>query len=74
MPNPVDAGRELPDTACPNCSAGEQFNHPELGPMPGYIAGRCGHRVAGTEWLAGFRTCERCPDPGCVNCIHLKAA
>jgi hypothetical protein len=28
---------------------------------PGMVAGTCGHAVAGTEWLAGFRTCERCP-------------
>lgn len=41
--------------------AGEPFNHPELGPMPGYVAGECGHRVAESEWRAGFRTCERCP-------------
>lgn len=39
----------------------EQFVHPELGPMPGYFVGRCGHRVAETEWRAGFRICERCP-------------
>lgn len=39
----------------------ERFVHPELGPMPGYFVGRCGHRVAQQEWRAGFRVCERCP-------------
>lgn len=29
---------------------------------PGYLTGRCGHAVAGSEWRAGFRVCERCPD------------
>ena len=28
---------------------------------PGYVAGACGHAVAESEWRAGFRTCERCP-------------
>jgi hypothetical protein len=37
---------------------------PPSGPMPGYVAGRCGHRVAESEWRAGCRTCERCPDGG----------
>lgn len=32
--------------------------------QPGYIVGACGHRVAGSEWRAGFRTCERCPADG----------
>ena len=31
------------------------------GPIPGYVAGWCGHRVAESEWRAGFRVCERCP-------------
>jgi hypothetical protein len=29
--------------------------------QPGYVVGTCGHRVAGSEWSAGYRTCERCP-------------
>jgi hypothetical protein len=32
-------------------------------PFPGrtgYVTGQCGHAVAGSEWRAGFRTCERC--------------
>lgn len=28
--------------------------------QPGYVVGRCGHRLAASEWRAGFRTCERC--------------
>lgn len=27
---------------------------------PGFVTGRCGHAVAGSEWRAGFRNCERC--------------
>ena len=30
--------------------------------LPGYVVGTCGHRVAASEWRAGFRVCERCPD------------
>lgn len=30
--------------------------------QPSYVVGECGHRVASSEWRAGFRTCERCPD------------
>lgn len=34
---------------------------PELtGGMEGFVVGNCGHRVAGSEWRAGFRNCERC--------------
>jgi hypothetical protein len=40
----------------------------EIPGQPGYVVGTCGHRVAGSEWRAGFRTCERCggdwEDPG----------
>jgi hypothetical protein len=31
--------------------------------QPGYVVGKCEHRVAKSEWRAGFRTCERCPEP-----------
>jgi excisionase family DNA binding protein len=43
-------------------NAGVPFD-PGTGPVPGYVAGLCGHRVARSEWRAGCRTCERCPDP-----------
>ena len=33
---------------------------PGTGPQPGYVVGHCGHRVAHSEWRAGFRNCERC--------------
>lgn len=39
-------------------------NQAEGLPFPGrpdYLTGRCGHAVAGSEWKAGYRTCERCP-------------
>lgn len=35
----------------------------EIPGQPGYVVGTCGHRVAGSEWRSGFRTCERCPYP-----------
>lgn len=28
--------------------------------FPGFVAGECGHRVAESEWRAGYRKCERC--------------
>lgn len=34
----------------------------EIPGQPGYVVGSCGHRLAASEWRAGFRTCERCPD------------
>jgi hypothetical protein len=47
------------------------FVHTDLGVMPGYVAGWCGHRVAESEWRAGFRVCERCPDPRAIaNCAE----
>jgi hypothetical protein len=30
------------------------------GGQAGYVVGECGHRVAKSEWRAGFRVCERC--------------
>lgn len=32
----------------------------EIPDQPGYVVGTCGHRLAASEWRAGFRTCERC--------------
>lgn len=34
----------------------------EIPDMPGYVVAECGHRVAASEWRAGCRTCERCPN------------
>jgi hypothetical protein len=41
------------------------FRNDELPPelQVGFVVGHCGHRVAGSEWKAGMRYCERCPDP-----------
>ena len=41
---------------------GEPFNNPDLPAemTEGFVVGECGHRVAGSEWAAGFRSCERC--------------
>lgn len=36
----------------------------EIPDQRGYVVGECGHRVAGSEWRAGCRTCERCPADG----------
>lgn len=33
---------------------------PGTGVMAGYVAGFCGHRVAESEWQAGYRVCEAC--------------
>lgn len=33
----------------------------EIPGQPGFVVATCGHRVAASEWRAGFRTCERCP-------------
>ena len=38
----------------------------EIPGQPGYVVGKCGHRVAKTEWRAGYRVCERCPWPKSV--------
>jgi hypothetical protein len=39
--------------------AGEPFN-PGTGVVPGFVVGTCGHRVAQSEWAAGFQKCEHC--------------
>jgi len=47
--------------------AEDDAKYPEPGSgipdQPGYVVGKCGHRVAASEWRAGFRVCERCPYP-----------
>lgn len=88
----LDASDETtwhPVTAVLECEEdhAETYVHPEVGEMPGYMAGRCGHRVAQSEWRAGFRVCERCtfdsPDNDCMVVVsaayqageaHLRAA
>jgi hypothetical protein len=44
---------------------------PGTGPVTGYVAGDCGHRVAESEWQAGFRVCERCPAVVPPECVVL---
>jgi hypothetical protein len=39
---------------------GDPIPPERTGGMTGFVVGECGHRVAGSEWQAGFRTCERC--------------
>lgn len=38
---------------------GDPFN-PGTGVVAGYVVGQCRHRVAESEWAAGFVKCERC--------------
>lgn len=60
------AARGDRDEAAPEYPAVGSAIPPENnGGMTGYIVGECGHRVAGSEWKAGFRRCEHCgPDLG----------
>lgn len=46
-----------------NIPCAATFYNDAIGHRPGYVAGECGHAVALSEWRAGFRVCERCPDP-----------
>jgi hypothetical protein len=41
-------------------SPGDPIPPERTGGMTGFVAGNCGHRVAASEWGAGFRNCERC--------------
>jgi hypothetical protein len=43
-----------------NLKSGDPIPPGQNGGMDGYVVGECGHRVAGSEWRAGFRKCERC--------------
>lgn len=53
------------DQSCQVEQAGDGPAYPEPGSeipgLPGFVVGTCEHRVAASEWRAGFRTCERCP-------------
>jgi hypothetical protein len=39
---------------------GDPIPPERTGGMTGFVVGECGHRLAGSEWAAGFRNCERC--------------
>lgn len=41
------------------------------GPIPGYVAGLCRHRVAESEWRAGFRVCEHCVHNGSLQPVAV---
>jgi hypothetical protein len=61
-------------TGTPLVVTGDEPEYPAVGSaippesnggQSGYRVGECGHRVAGSEWQAGFRRCEHCgPDLG----------
>lgn len=42
--------------------------------LDGFVVGICGHRVAESEWRAGFRTCERCPVITAANLDETPSA
>jgi helix-turn-helix protein len=41
-------------------SPGDPIPPERTGGMTGFVVGVCGHRLAGSEWAAGFRNCVRC--------------
>ena len=51
--HPDDAPPEYPEP-------GSEIPPEKNGGMAGYVVGYCTHRVAASEWAAGFRNCERC--------------
>lgn len=64
QPGTVDPASNPPAPVCrrhAHPDSPELFHNPAVGTLAGYAAGACGHRVALSEWFAGFRTCERCP-------------
>ena len=46
--------------SCQFCGLGDVPVGEPFPDRPGYLTGECGHAVAGSEWRAGFRVCERC--------------
>ena len=44
----------------PDLKPGDPIPAERTGGMTGFRVGECGHRVAESEWVAGFRNCERC--------------
>ena len=43
-----------------NLNPGDPIPPERTGGMTGFVTGECGHRLAASEWRAGFRNCERC--------------
>jgi hypothetical protein len=54
-------GAVADDDECGGLQPGDPIPPERTGGMEGFVVGECGHRVARSEWDAGFRTCERCP-------------
>jgi hypothetical protein len=48
--------------AAPDLEPGDPISPERTGGMTGFVAGDCGHRMAGSERRAGFRNCENCGD------------
>lgn len=51
---PVPAGVDHPPL-----NPGDPIPPEWTGGMEGFVVGECGHRVAASEWRAGYRNCER---------------
>jgi hypothetical protein len=58
----LKGGQRLSDGITVTVLDAEPFpvGEPFPGFEDGYVTGLCAHRVARSEWAAGFRTCERC--------------
>jgi hypothetical protein len=59
-PAEVTTGPLVRVTAKVELQPGDPIPLERTGGMTGFVVGECGHRVAGSEWRAGFRNCERC--------------
>lgn len=58
FPDEIIAHFRKPETS--GLQPGDPIPPERTGGMTGFVVGECGHRVAGSEWRAGFRNCERC--------------
>jgi hypothetical protein len=66
---PIDNGpealghmRELLAAVTPDLQPGDPIPPERTGGLPGFVVASCRHRIAASEWRAGFRNCERCPE------------
>jgi hypothetical protein len=48
------------NTKAAELKPGDPIPPERTGGMTGFVVGECGHRLAASEWRAGFRNCERC--------------
>lgn len=51
----------VPVVLCAGCAGDALQPGHEIPSDPGMVVGVCGHRISGSEWADGFRTCEWCP-------------